>query len=137
MIIEKKYMILLSIVFCLCFTSSFSQTVPTVTMKEYVDMQAQLNKEWMQKLVDVQMENINDNVNKANATMDKKFESVNEFRNQLKDQAATFVTWQALIGLVIGISGFLFGYANYKKNTETGKSSGSVIRSGDNVEVKK
>lgn len=138
---QQKLVIFLSVVFCLCFTSSFSQTVndlrPTVTMKEYVDMQAQLNKEWMQKLIDVQMENINDNVNKANATMDKKFESVNEFRNQLKDQAATFVTWQALIGLVIGVSGFLFGYANYKKNTDAGKSSGSVIRSGDNVEVKK
>lgn len=106
-------------------------------MKEYVDMQAELNKEWMQKLVDVQVANINDNVNKANAAMDKKFESVNEFRNQLKDQAGTFVTWQALIGLIIGVSGFIFGFSNYKKNQETSKSSGSVIRSGDNVEVKK
>lgn len=138
---QNKSGIFLCVAFCLCFTSSFAQTVndlrPTVTMKEYVDMQAELNKEWMQKLVDVQMQNINDNVNKANATMDKKFESVNEFRNQLKDQAASFVTWQALIGLVIGVSGFLFGYANYKKNNDPAKSSGSFIRSGDNVEVKK
>lgn len=129
----------------LCFFSCLvitGQTVndlrPTVTMKEYVDMQAELNKEWMQKLIEAQVDNIRDNVNKANAAMDKKFESVNEFRNQLKDQAGTFVTWQALIGLIIGVSGFLFGYANYKKDSKVPpSSSGSVIRSGDNVEVKK
>lgn len=101
-------------------------------------MQADLNKEWMQKLIDVQVENINDNVNKTNAAIDKKFESVNEFRNQLKDQAGTFVTWQALIGLIIGVSGMLFGYANYKKNQQNGNGgAGKAIVSGDKVEVKK
>lgn len=105
-------------------------------MKEYVDMQAQLNKEWMQKLVDVQVENIKDNVNKANAEMDRRLDGMNEFRETLKDSNATYVTWQALIGLIIGVSGFVFGYSNYKKNQANG-SPGKNIVSGDKVEVKK
>jgi hypothetical protein len=104
-------------------------------MKEYVDMQAQLNKEWMQKLVDLQVQNIQDNVNKANAVMDKRLDGMNEFRQTLKDSNSTYVTWQALIGLIIGVSGFVFGYANYKKNQEG--SPGKNIVSGDKVEVKK
>lgn len=104
---------------------------PTVTMKEYVDMQLQL----MEKINQVRDENIKDNVNKTNASIDKKFESVNEFRSQLKDQAGTFITRQELIAYIGMIIGIFFGWSNYNRGKE--KGSGAVIRSGDNVEVKK
>lgn len=124
----------------------------TVTMKEYIDMQAELNRqisicrsESNRSISDVQFQNISDNVTKANAATEKRFDGVNEFRAQLKDQASTFVTWQALLGLMIGVSGFLFGYANYmnrkkereEKERERDTASGKSIMSGDKVEVKK
>lgn len=133
MVIEAQYKIFFCIVLTLCLNSSFSQE--TVSMKDYVDMQARLNREWTEKLLDVQIQNINDNVNKANASMEKRLDGMNEFRQTLKDSNATYVTWQALIGLIIGVSGFLFGYANYRKNQES--SAGKNIVSGDKVEVKK
>lgn len=106
---------------------------PTVTMKEYVDMQMTLNKECQEKLDALRSEHLLTDY----GTMDKRLDGMNEFRETLRDSNSTYVTWQALIGLIIGVSGFLFGYANYRRNQESAKSSGSVIRSGDNVEVKK
>lgn len=121
-----------------------SQTVndlrPTVTMKEYVDMQAELNKEWMQRLMDAEIANIKDNINKANASMDKRLDGMNEFRETLKDSNNTFVTWTALIALIFGVAGLFFGWSKYNKDkTEPQSSSRSSknIQSGDTVEVKK
>lgn len=132
----------LSIVFFLCLTSSYSQTVndlrPTVTMKEYVDMQVQM-LERMNQLRDEHQKEISrikdENIKTAYNAQDKRLDGMNEFRETLKDSNATYVTWQALIGLIIGVSGFLFGYANYRKNQES--SAGKNIVSGDKVEVKK
>lgn len=132
----------------LCFFSCLvitGQTVndlrPTVTMKEYVDMKDQMLEE-MNKLRDDHQREIgrikDENIKTAYASQDKRLDGMNEFRETLKDSNSTYVTWQALIGLIIGVSGFLFGYANYKKDSKVPpSSSGSVIRSGDNVEVKK
>lgn len=106
----------------------------TVPMKDYVDMQAALNKELMLKIIEIQNNNINDNVVRANAAMDKRLDGMNEFRDTLKDQSGTFVTWPALLGLVIGLSGLFFGYSNFKRNEN---SSNKNIQSGDKVEVKK
>lgn len=136
---EKLVLIALSLMVC---SIMFGQTVndlrPTVTMKEYVDMQSELNSKMMQKVIDIQIQNINDNVVRANVAMEKRLDSINEFRGQLKDQQGTFVTWPALFGLIVGISGFIFGYANFKKNQESGRGSpGKNIQSGDTVEVKK
>lgn len=142
--IEKEHR--LRIYFCivcfLCFTSSLAQTVndlrPTVTMKEYVDKQIEL-LEQMNILRDEHQKEISrikdDNIKTAYAAQDKRLDGMNEFRDALKDSNATYVTWQALIGLIIGVSGFLFGYANYRKNQES--SLGKNIVSGDKVEVKK
>lgn len=132
----------ISLFFC---SSAFGQTVndlrPTVTMKEYVDMQSELNSKMMLEIIRIQIENINDNVEKANATMDKRLDGMNEFRETLKDSNSTYVTWQALIGLIIGVSGFLFGYATFRRNQELDRasrgSSSKNIQSGDKVEVKK
>lgn len=127
------------IVFCIGFflcTSSFAQ----VTMKEYMDMQVNM-LEQMNVLRDEHQKEISrikdENIKIAYAAQDKRLDSMNEFRQTLKDSNATYVTWPALIGLIIGVSGFIFGYSSYKRNQEATKSSGSVIRSGDNVEVKK
>lgn len=132
-----KFLFIVAILF---YTSSFGQTMnevkPTVSMKEYVDMQSELNSKMMQKIIDIQIQNINDNVTKANASMEKRLDGMNEFRQTLKDSNATYVTWQALIGLIIGVSGFLFGYANYRKNQQS-NGSNKNIQSGDKVEVKK
>lgn len=130
----------LTILSILILTASYSQTVndlrPTVTMKEYVDMQAQLNRE----LAKVQFENIEKNVAKANEANDKRLDVMNEFRGTIEDSNSTYVTWPALLGLIVGVSGFIFGYANFQKvksERENAKSNGKNIVSGDKVEVKK
>lgn len=43
---------------------------------------------------------VRDAVNKVDKTTNAKFDSVNEFRNQLKDQAGSFVTRRELLGAV-------------------------------------
>lgn len=113
----------------------------TVTMKEYVDRQVELLQE-MNNLRDDHREEISrikdDNIRNAYASMDKRLDGMNEFRETLKDSNSTYVTWQALIGLMIGVSGFLFGYASYKRNQELDRAGkGKNIQSGDTVEVKK
>lgn len=125
---------LLLIILCFVLTSSFGQT--DITMKEYVDKQVEL----IVKLADVRYDNIEKNVHTATAALEKRLDGVNEFRAQLKDQVATFPTRKELWGYIVAVAGLLFGYSNYKRNQEAAaasKSSGAVIRSGDNVEVKK
>lgn len=130
--------ILFPFVLLLLCSFLYGQTKEDVTIKEYIDMQSALNKELMLKIIEIQNDNINDNVVRANAAMDKRLDGMNEFRDTLKDQNASYVTWQALIGLIIGVSGFLFGYANYKRGQQdSGTSRGKSIMSGDTVEVKK
>lgn len=143
--VKEKEKLLLTVVLCLLMFFSFAQTVndlrPTVTMKEYVDMQIQL-LERMNALRDEHQKEISrikdENIKTAYAAQDKRLDGMNEFRDALKDSNATYVTWQALIGLIIGVSGFLFGYANYRKNQQGGSAGSSKnIRSGDTVEVNK
>jgi len=128
MAIEKEMIIrsILSIALCFCLTGSFSQTVndlrPTVTMKEYVDMQAQLNKEWSEKFMSVQYENIKENVRIANAAMEKRLDGINEFRGQLKDQAGTFVTRNELWTAAFAISGLVFAALSYMKRNQVTKT---------------
>lgn len=124
----------ISLFFC---SSAFGQV--TVTMKEYVDKQVELMQE-MNNLRDEHQKEINkikdDNIKNAYASMDTRLDAMNEFRETLKDSNSTYVTWQSLLALVVGVSGFLFGYANYKKNqSQTNQSKN--IQSGDKVEVKK
>lgn len=127
---EKLFLIVL-LFWC---SVSFGQAdKPDVTIKEYIDMQAALNKELMLKIIEIQNDNINDNVVRANAAMDKRLDGMNEFRDTLKDQSGTFVTWPALLGLIVGISGLFFGYSNFKRQENSTKN----IQSGDKVEVKK
>lgn len=136
-----------SIVIVLFFfgLASFGQTVndlrPTVTMKEYVDAQVDLLEE-MNKLRDDHQREISrikdEHIKTAYASQDKRLDGMNEFRETLKDSNSTYVTWQALIGLIIGVSGFLFGYATYRRNQDLDRESrGKNIQSGDKVEVKK
>lgn len=147
-----KLAALISLILISVLCKSQNPNEATVSMKDYIDMQAELNRQLAQcrseanrSISDVQFQNISDNVTKANAANEKRFDGVNEFRAQLKDQASTFVTWQALLGLIVGISGFLFGYANYtnrkkereEKEREKDNVSGKAILSGDKVEVKK
>lgn len=119
----------------LLVTASFGQTVndlsPMVTMKEYVDMVS----EWQQKLTKAEIDNINDNVNKANSTMDKRLDGMNEFRDALKDSNATYITRSELIAWVVAAAGLFFGYSRYQREKEA--SQGKNIQSGDKVEVKK
>lgn len=100
-------------------------------MKEYVDM----NIEWSQKYSAAQLAALKEANELVRLSLQEYKTVNNEWRGQLKDQAGTFVTWQALLALVVGISGFLFGYANYRKNQQNG--TGKNIVSGDKVEVKK
>lgn len=50
---------------------------------------------------------------KAEAASEKRFDSVNEFRNTLKDQTATFITRGEAIGFFFGICGIGIGLATY------------------------
>jgi hypothetical protein len=52
-------------------------------------------------------------ITKAESGVEKKFESHNEFRDQLRDQAHSFVTKREVylaIGLLIAIAGALLGW---------------------------
>lgn len=102
-------------------------------MKEYIDIQASLNR----KIAEVQFNNINDNVTKANLATEKRFDGVNEFRLQLKDQASTFITRGELFAWIIAIIGIFFGYSNWKRGRQRDSTEGKAILSGDKVEVKK
>ncbi len=48
-------------------------------------------------------------VTKAEAAAEKRFDSVNEFRNTLKDQTATFLTRGEAIGFFFGACGLAVG----------------------------
>lgn len=134
---KLKIVLCIWVVLLFCI-HSFGQTV---TMKEYVDRQVELLEE-MNKLRDEHLKEISrikdENIRTAYASQDKRLDGMNEFRETLKDSNSTYVTWQALIGLIIGVSGFLFGYATYKRNQELDRNNkGRNIQSGDTVEVKK
>lgn len=107
-------------------------------MKEYVDRQVQLLED-MNKLRDEHQREISrikdENIKTAYAAQDKRLDGMNEFRDALKDSNATYVTWPALLGLIFGTAGFIFGYSNWKRNQQT--NNGKNIQSGDKVEVKK
>lgn len=128
--------ILFIILSFLIVTASYGQTVndlrPTVTMKEYVDMQSDLNKQ----LTEAQFKNIQDNITKATASMDKRLDGMNEFRDTLKDQAGTFITRMELFTTLVALFMAFVAYSNFKIN-QAKKSPGEAIVSGDKVEVKK
>lgn len=116
-------------------STAYGQTVndlrPTVTMKEYVDAMVQ----WSLKLSEVQNNNINDNVNKANATMDRRLDGMNEFRQTLKDSNATYITRSELVAWVVAAAGLFWGWSRHQREQKL--SQGQNIKSGDTVEVKK
>lgn len=132
---KKLFVIILIFVFCSAKGQTVNDLRPTVTMKEYVDMQSELNSKMMQKIIDIQIANINDNVVRANAAMEKRLDSINEFRGQLKDQSQTFVTRGELVLAVTTLLGLFWGYSKHVR--EQNASKGQNIKSGDTVEVKK
>lgn len=67
-----------------------------MTEREYTDNQVK----WVRKLLIAEFRSVRDAVNKVDKTTNAKFDSVNEFRNQLKDQAGSFVTRRELLGAV-------------------------------------
>lgn len=120
------------------FCSALYSQERDVTIKEYVDMQAQLNRELMLKLIEVNNDNINDNVIRANTAMDKRLDGMNEFRDTLKDQSATFITRAELFAWIIALAGLFLGFSRYMKDKQDNSTSkGKSIMSGDTVEVKK
>lgn len=133
---KKVFLVIVLVMF---YYSVSGQTMndlrPTVSMKEYVDMQSDLNSKMMQKIIDIQIQNINDNVIRANMAMEKRLDGINEFRGQLKDQAGTFVTRSELIAWIGMALGLFFGFSRYLRDKQD--STGKNIVSGDKVEVKK
>ena len=63
-------------------------------------------------------------VSKAEAASDKRFDAVNEFRQTLSDQTATFITRKEVEALFAGTNGTL-GRLESQANTNTGKASGA------------
>jgi len=127
---ESEKEIILTIVLCLLLSSSFGQTVndlrPTVTMKEYVDM----NIEWSQKYSTAQLAAL-EKANELVRLSLQEYKTVNnEWREQLKASNSTYVSWQALIGLVIGLSGLFWGYSRNQREKQAAERN---IQSGDEV----
>lgn len=126
--------LLIAILFSsVCQAQTVNDLRPTVTMKEYVDAQVQ----WALKLSEVQNENIRDNVNKANSTMDKRLDGMNEFRDALKDSNKTYITRSELVAWVVAAAGLFWGYSKHQREKAEADKKGALIRSGDQVEVKK
>src|SRR5688572_1243437 len=113
--------LLIAVVLCLFTIAVIAQPAsdnrPTVTMKEYVDMQAQL----LQKLSDVRAENIEANVTKATQALEKRLDGLNEFRQQLNDQVGTFPTRNELWGYFMAIVGFVLAAMKYSKDSQLNK----------------
>lgn len=61
---------------------------PTVTLKEYLDS----NVAFLQQQIDRRIADANHATDLAREQMDKRLESMNEFRQQLNDQTAKFIT---------------------------------------------
>lgn len=133
MAIEAQHKIGLVIAFILCFTSSFSQE--TVPIKEYIDMQVKLNVEWSQRYNDAQLASLKEANELVRISLQEYKTINNEWRGQLKDQAATFVTRGELILAVTTLIGVFFAFQRYQN--EKNDSKGKNIVSGDKVEVKK
>lgn len=117
-----------------CYSQTMNEIKPTVSMKEYVDMQIEMT----QKITQLQVDNINENVIRANLAMEKRLDAINEFRGQLKDQAGTFITRDALWGWALAIVGLILAYLNYVNRKSANNNSGTKnIQSGDSVKVEK
>lgn len=127
---------LLAVILLLSLTGN-GQTVndlrPTVTMKEYVDMLAQMNIE----MDDIRAKNIEHSTATALESMDKRLNGMNEFRGTIEDSNATFITRKELFAWVIALLTTFFAYSNYKANQTRASNEGKAILSGDKVEVKK
>lgn len=138
---EKEKFLLLTVVLCLLMFFSFAQTVadlrPTVTMKEYVDM----NIQWSQKYSEAQLAALKEAQELVRLSLQEYKTVNNEWRGQIKDQTQTYVTRSELLLAITTLLGLFWGYSKHlreKKEAESkGSSGGSLIRSGDNVEVKK
>lgn len=68
-----------------------------ISTKKYIDNQVR----WLEKVTKARFEGQEKAVDKLEHTTGAKFDGVNEFRGQLKDQASTFVTRRELWGAVI------------------------------------
>lgn len=66
-----------------------------ITIKEYIDLKVETlekNVTLSSHALDLRLESINAATNIASVALEKRLEGMNEFRNQLKDQALTFMT---------------------------------------------
>lgn len=77
-----------------------------MTEKEYTNNQVK----WVRKYFAAELKAVREAVNKVESTNTQKFEAQNEWRGQMKDQTANFVTrrelWAAalaIVGIVIGV----------------------------------
>jgi hypothetical protein len=118
-----------------CHSQTVSDLRPTVTMKEYVDM----NVDWQQKYNNAQLASLKEANELVRLSLQEYKTVNNEWRGQMKDQTSTYVTkselWLAvstIISLTIAALGLL---SRRKRETET--LSARNIQSGDTVEVKK
>jgi hypothetical protein len=80
-------------------------------MKEYVDAQISARQE----ITQTQFENINDNVNKATAALEKRLDGMNEFRQTINDSNATYITRKELFAWIIALLSTFFAYSNWAR----------------------
>lgn len=127
--------ILFCIILCLSLTALSGQTVndlrPTVTMKEYVDMQV----DWQQKFNNAQLLSLKEASELVRLSLQEYKTVNNEWRGQIKDQTQTYVTRTELILAVTTLLGIFWNYSKYIREKQS--SEGRNIKSGDTVEVKK
>jgi hypothetical protein len=126
-----RKLIFISLIFfpVICLSQTANDMRATVTIKEYIDAQIQARQE----LTETQFENVKDNVNKA--TLEKRLDGMNEFRQTIEDSNATYITRKELFAWIIALLSTFFAYSNWKRNER--ESGSKNIVSGDKVEVKK
>lgn len=71
--------------------------------KKYTDNQIR----WVKKFFDAEVNSIRDAVDKVETTYASYRESQNEWRSQMKDQTARFITRRELLGAVVAIIGIM------------------------------
>jgi len=74
---------------------------------EYIDNQIK----WMKDYTDAEIRAIREAVDKVDKTNNAKFEAQNEWRAQMKDQTANFVTRRELTGAVVTVITLLVAVA--------------------------
>jgi hypothetical protein len=70
-------------------------------------------QKFLEKIIEIRFEAINQATELARMAMEKRLDSMNEFRETLRDQSSKFVTRNELLATVVGASAIIFAVIEF------------------------